>query len=90
MSEGNRIAPDPSNLEMAVALLRALIKCDDLRLAKALAHAAIDYATDDKEALAEGAAWVEQPACPVCEDSGWATTMDECTQCDKRASGSPA
>lgn len=53
------------NGDIVLASLRAIIIAENLVMAKALAQAAIDFATDDQEALAEGRLWADDEPLPL-------------------------
>lgn len=42
------------NAEMVIASLRAILVAENIQIAKTFAQVALDYATNDEEALAEG------------------------------------
>lgn len=42
------------NAEMVIAALRAVLTAENIEIAKTFARVALDYATNDEEALAEG------------------------------------
>lgn len=48
------------NGDIVLAMLRMILKADNLSDAQAMAQTAIDFATDDQEALAEGRALQHQ------------------------------
>ena len=58
MSQGLK-QPTIHNGDIVLESLRAILNVENLVMAKALAQAAIDFATDDQEALAEGRAWAD-------------------------------
>ncbi len=54
MSKGENVTIH--NGDIVLAYLRMIVKETDVRTAQAIAQAAIDFATNDEEALAEGRA----------------------------------